>query len=180
MLTAKGLLRSRARLGIRVQPEVKWNLLDRDVLGWHLERQFTPSLLMEFTELRLSIEPAAAALAARSPQAARTRRIEVSLKRIYAADRGNEALLDAEIAFHVSVLCAAGNCFFAQFTSLTTTALRISHRAANILRPLQPRLVMCQSVVDAIVMGSPSLAETAMRTLIVESVGAPPRIADPK
>jgi DNA-binding FadR family transcriptional regulator len=38
MLTAKGLLGSRPRLGTWVQPEEEWNLLDPDVLGWLSER----------------------------------------------------------------------------------------------------------------------------------------------
>src|SRR5579864_5894124 len=49
-----------------VERESNWNLLDPDVLGWLLERKFSPALLIEFTEIRLAIEPAAATLAARS------------------------------------------------------------------------------------------------------------------
>ena len=64
MLTAKGLLGARPRRGTWVQPEDKWNLLDPDVLGWLLERKFSPALLIEFTEMRLAVEPGAATLAA--------------------------------------------------------------------------------------------------------------------
>src|ERR1022692_4746416 len=46
MLTAKGLLGSRPRLGTWVQPEANWNLLDPDVLGWLLERKFSVGLLI--------------------------------------------------------------------------------------------------------------------------------------
>src|SRR5260370_15972735 len=63
MLTAKGLLGARPRRGTWVQPEDKWNLLDPDVLGWLLERNFSMRLLIEFTEIRLAVEPRAAALA---------------------------------------------------------------------------------------------------------------------
>src|SRR5580698_6995074 len=64
MLTAKGLLGARPRRGTWVQPEDRWNLLDPDVLGWLLERKFSMALLIEFTEIRLAVEPGAAALAA--------------------------------------------------------------------------------------------------------------------
>src|SRR6185312_915075 len=70
MLTAKGLLISRPRLGTQVQPEEHWNMLDPDVLGWLLERKFSPALLMEFTQIRLAVEPGAAELAARVATAA--------------------------------------------------------------------------------------------------------------
>src|SRR5580704_11295089 len=72
MLTAKGLLGSRPRLGTWVQPEDKWNLLDPDVLGWLLERKFSPALLIEFTEMRLAVEPGAATLAAMTIRSTRT------------------------------------------------------------------------------------------------------------
>ena len=65
MLTAKGLLGARPRRGTWVQPEDRWNLLDPDVLGWLLERKFSPALLIEFTQMRLAVEPGAAMLAAR-------------------------------------------------------------------------------------------------------------------
>jgi DNA-binding FadR family transcriptional regulator len=66
MLTAKGLLRARQRQGTSVEPEAYRNLLDPEVLRWLLERKFSLKLLSEFTEVRLAIEPMAAALAARN------------------------------------------------------------------------------------------------------------------
>src|SRR5215218_303648 len=65
MLTAKGLLTARPRKGTTVQPSSSWNLFDTDVLRWLLERKFSLLLLRQFSELRIAIEPAAAALAAR-------------------------------------------------------------------------------------------------------------------
>src|SRR6266567_2213568 len=64
MLTAKGVLRARPRQGTWVQPEESWNMLDPDVLRWLLERKPWMELLIEFTQVRLAIEPGAAALAA--------------------------------------------------------------------------------------------------------------------
>src|SRR5512139_2172098 len=64
MLTAKGLLSSRPRHGTWVQAERDWNFLDPDVLRWLLERKLSFSLLIEFTQMRLAVEPFAAAFAA--------------------------------------------------------------------------------------------------------------------
>ena len=36
MLKAKGLLHSRPKVGTRVEPRARWNLLDRDVLAWYM------------------------------------------------------------------------------------------------------------------------------------------------
>src|SRR3974390_1107884 len=60
MLTAKGLLGARPRQGTWVQPEESWNLFDPDVMRWLLERKLSLSLLIEFTQIRLAVEPAAA------------------------------------------------------------------------------------------------------------------------
>ena len=64
MLTSKGLVASRPRHGTWVTAEAQWNFLDPDVLNWLLGRAYSPELLIQFTELRLAIEPRAAALAA--------------------------------------------------------------------------------------------------------------------
>jgi hypothetical protein len=65
MLTAKGLVSARPRQGTIIQPDSQWNLFDPDVLRWMLERRFSIDLLTHFGQLRVAIEPAAAALAAR-------------------------------------------------------------------------------------------------------------------
>src|SRR3546814_5088644 len=64
MRTAKGLLSARPRQGTVIQPTSSWNLFDTDVLRWLLERQFSIELLKQFNQLRVAIEPEAAALAA--------------------------------------------------------------------------------------------------------------------
>ena len=104
MLTAKGLLGARPRRGTWVQPEGKWNLLDPDVLGWLLERKYSPALLIEFTEIRLAVEPGAATLAARAGRSGRKGCDSRRDLRMQAADRGDDDPLDSDIAFHVAVL----------------------------------------------------------------------------
>src|SRR5258705_1459429 len=124
MLTAKGLLGARPRQGTWVQPESKWNLLDPDILGWLLERRFSPTLLTEFTEVRLAIEPLAAALAARAAGPEDKQAVRDAIERMRAAERGEDDPLASDIAFHVAVLRASRNRFYAQLTRLTAAALR--------------------------------------------------------
>ena len=71
MLTAKGLVSARPRQGTIVQPASAWNLFDTDVLRWTLERKFSVDLLRHFNQLRVAIEPEAAALAAPSVSGAK-------------------------------------------------------------------------------------------------------------
>jgi DNA-binding FadR family transcriptional regulator len=131
MLTAKGLLSARPRQGTSIQPEDQWNLLDPSVLHWMLERKFTIELMVDFTEVRLAIEPRAAALAARTGSAEQHERITNAIARMVAADAGEDDSLAADIAFHVAVLEASNNRFLRQFTDLAETTLRFSIRRTN-------------------------------------------------
>jgi len=88
MLTTKGLLVARPRSGTTVQPEDRWNLLDPDVLRWMLERNFSIELLVDFTEVRLAIEPRAAGMAARGATEAQRNHIMEAIGRMIAADAG--------------------------------------------------------------------------------------------
>jgi DNA-binding FadR family transcriptional regulator len=171
MLTAKGLLGSRPRLGTWVQPEQNWNLLDPDVLGWLLERKYSPALLIEFTELRLAVEPGAAALAARVAGAEEKTAIRDAIERMQAADRGDDDPLDSDIAFHVAVLRASRNRFYAQLTGFAATALRFSIRTTNRYKGVQLASVADhKKVADAIIGGRPAAAGEAMRKLIQEAL----------
>jgi DNA-binding FadR family transcriptional regulator len=171
MLTAKGLLGARPRRGTWVQPEEKWNLLDPDVLGWLLERKFSPALLIEFNEIRLAVEPGAAALAARAAGPAEKAAVRAAIERMQAAERGEDDPLDSDIAFHVAVLQASRNRFYAQLTGLIATALRFSIRTTNRYKGVQLASVADHKrVADAIVAGKPVLAEAAMRSLVEEAL----------
>ncbi|MFC3579297.1 FadR/GntR family transcriptional regulator [Sphingomonas hylomeconis] len=167
MLTAKGLLLARKRAGTLVQPEANWNLLDPDVLRWMLQRAFSIDLLIDFTEIRMSIEPRAATLAAHSASGPQRRAIIDAIDRMYAADRGEEDALEADIAFHIAVLEASNNRFMRQFTGLAETTLRFSIRRTNEYKGV-PRASALdhKKVADAIVGGRAQLAGTLMSNLI--------------
>jgi DNA-binding FadR family transcriptional regulator len=168
MLTAKGLLRARPRRGTSVTSEAHWNLLDPDVLRWLLERKFSLNLLQEFTEMRLAIEPAAVALAATRVDAATLARLEASLERMKAADRGEGDAVEADIAFHTALLGASGNRFFANLDQLVNTALRISIRFTNRVKGRSASIPQHEEVLDAVRARDPERASAAMRRLILE------------
>jgi DNA-binding FadR family transcriptional regulator len=167
MLTAKGLLLARKRAGTVVLPEDSWNLLDPDVLRWMLQRDFSIDLLIDFTEIRMSIEPRAATLAAHSASGPQRRAIMDATSRMAAADRGEEDALEADIAFHIAVLEASNNRFMRQFTGLVDTTLRFSIRRTNEYKGV-PRASARdhKRVADAIIEGQPVLAGERMSELI--------------
>lgn len=166
MLTAKGLLSARPRQGTIVRPSTSWNLFDTDVLRWLLERQFSIELLRHFNELRIAIEPEAAALAARFAGPDERARIAAGLARMEAAERGNDDPLEADIAFHVAILRASQNPFYAQFCDVVETALRTSIRFTNRIKGRTASIVDHEAVHRAIAARDGGAARKAMDRLI--------------
>jgi DNA-binding FadR family transcriptional regulator len=168
MLTAKGLLSARPRQGTSVRASRHWNLFDTDVLRWLLDRTFSIGLLRQFNELRVAIEPEAAALAARHADDAQRGAIAAGLDRMKAADEGRDDVLEADIAFHVSILQASGNPFYGQFREVVSTALRTSIRFTNRFKGHSADVADHEAVKDAILDGDPDRARAAMRKIIVD------------
>lgn len=169
MLTAKGLLSARPRQGTWVEPENNWNLLDPDVLRWLLERKFSLEMLAEFTEVRFAIEPAAAALAARNATPEGLARIRRAIERMKSAAEGEDDPLESDIAFHVAVLHATGNRFYAQLEDVINAALRISIRLTNSVKGVpQADVDLHKKVLDAIEAGDSNKARAVMESIISE------------
>jgi DNA-binding FadR family transcriptional regulator len=167
-LTAKGMLSARPRSGILVQPERGWSLLDADVLRWMLERKFSYKLLRAFTEMRLGIEPTAAALAARNADAQAMQEIERGLQRMVAAEHGEDDHHAADAAFHVAILDATGNPFYIQLHELVHAALRFSIQLTNRIKGHTASIPAHRRVYDAIKAGDAAAAQVAMAAIITD------------
>lgn len=118
-LSAKGLLQAKARIGTRVQEREHWNLFDPDVLIWHARIGFSTEFIRHLGEMRLALEPEAAALAAvrRTPE-------QLDLIREWARRMGDpNDFVEADLHFHLAVAAAAGNPFFISISTLIEVAL---------------------------------------------------------
>jgi DNA-binding FadR family transcriptional regulator len=168
MLTAKGLLSARPRQGTTIQPSTSWNLFDTDVLRWLLERKFSVDLLHHFNQLRVAIEPEAAALAAVYASDRQHKEIEAGLARMEAAEQGHDNTLDADIAFHVAVLRGSCNPFFMQFRDVVSTALRSSIQFTNRIKGRSASVADHAAVFYAIQRRRPDSARVAMKKIIAD------------
>ncbi|MBL8267355.1 FadR/GntR family transcriptional regulator [Steroidobacter sp.] len=166
MLTAKGLVSARPRQGTIVQPSSSWNLFDTDVLRWLLNRKFSVELLRQFNQLRIAIEPEAAALAALLADDGDRAAISAGLKRMKAAEGGADDALEADIAFHVAVLKGSKNPFFAQFQDVVATALRSSIQFTNRIKGHAASIPDHAAVEQAILKRQPDKARNAMKKLV--------------
>jgi DNA-binding FadR family transcriptional regulator len=122
ILSAKGLVISRPKIGTRVEPRQRWNLLDPDILAWYSKVPSKRKFLESIQEMRYMIEPEAAALAARHhtpEQMAAMTTACVEMGKAEALDRR----IDADIRFHMAILIAAGNEFLLPFGFLIESSL---------------------------------------------------------
>ncbi len=130
-LEAKGMLRSRPRVGTFALPREEWALLDGEVLSWVAElldvEEFTDAVL----EARRAIEPAAAVLACKRANLADLARIEAALVGMERAGGNPEAFTEADLAFHEAVLRASHNLVFVRFVHTIRAGLNLMLLASN-------------------------------------------------
>jgi DNA-binding FadR family transcriptional regulator len=109
ILTSKGLVEGRPKAGTRVCPRSQWSLLDPDLLAWHFEARPSRKFLRDLFELRLIVEPGAAALAASRRTNAQLTRMEAALDAMARHSLATEAGREADQRFHLTMLEATGN-----------------------------------------------------------------------
>jgi len=171
MLSAKGLISSKPRQGIRILPEEQWNIFDTDLLRWSLESNPSMKVLKEFLQVRIAIEPEAASLAARFATPEKIDAIEAALEQMRAAEDDLEAELEADIAFHVSVLYASNNRFYIRLRDFIRTALRVSIRYTSPIKANHEAVVEDHAkVFNAIKNRNPERAKHSMLLLIDEAL----------
>ncbi|MEG9525665.1 MAG: FadR family transcriptional regulator, partial [Hyphomicrobiales bacterium] len=109
ILSAKGLVESRPRTGTRVSQRSRWNLLDPDILAWAFEAEPSETFIRDLFELRMIVEPAAAALAAERRSSLDVARMGHALEEMGRHGLATEAGRAADQAFHDLILEAARN-----------------------------------------------------------------------
>ncbi|MDG1905546.1 MAG: FadR/GntR family transcriptional regulator [Arenicella sp.] len=170
-LAAKGLISSRARQGIRILPESQWNLFDADVLRWLSITNPSLELIRECAELRVAMEPEAAALAATRQNRKKLDLVCAALNEMRLAETGAADPLEADISFHLSILSASENRFFIQLGRIIDTTLRGSIRFTNHRSGLPAASYADHKLIyDAIVAGEASEAANSSRQLMEEAL----------
>lgn len=127
VLESHGLVVSRRRVGLTVQPIAHWNVLDASVIDWRWDGPQADAQLVEFIELRAAIEPLAARLAAvraSAEQRAELVGLAEALVRLGRSGQGDSAeFLQVDIAFHTVLLQASGNPLLARMSSAIASIL---------------------------------------------------------
>ena len=163
-LAAKGLIESRTRIGIRVRRPAHWNLLDAEVLSWRYGSMPPQRFLAELFEVRLMIEPQAAALAAERARPSDIDEIAAAYAAMVEANEANVSGIEADLRFHRGILAACGNALLLQMGNPIGVGLTISHRFSN--EAFAIFLPKHREVLDGIRHRDPDAARRAMHELL--------------
>jgi DNA-binding FadR family transcriptional regulator len=175
-LAAKGLIEPRPRLGTRVLPRAEWNLMDREVIAWH-GRIADPRFLTDLLDLRMMLEPEAARQAAENATAEQITALEAAYAGMAAnapdLPAAEDAFVEADLAFHLTLLRASGNQLVEQLGRLLATGL---HHALEVNSQLpggvSATLPLHRAVMVAVRGGRGAAASKAMRALLQTTVQA--------
>ncbi len=165
-LNGKGLLVSRPKVGSRVEPRERWNLLDRDVMAWHRATLDERTFLFSLQEIRRILEPGAAVLAAGRRSRSQLAALEAALHDMQSAADA-QSMVEADVRFHLALLAAANNELLVPFGIVIEQALAsmFAYTTSHAAHPEQ-LLPLHAAVVKAIAAQSPEAARKAMAALL--------------
>jgi DNA-binding FadR family transcriptional regulator len=175
VLESMGLVASRRRVGITIQPRQRWNVFDPRVIRWRLDEGDRTEQLLSLSELRRGIEPVAAALAAERANGdqCRTLAAAVSDMVVHGREGDLDAYLVADTTFHRTLLEASGNEMLRALDDVVTEVLSgRTHHGMMPARPNPRAIELHDEVARAIRLGDGAVAERAMREIIDEAATA--------
>jgi DNA-binding FadR family transcriptional regulator len=165
VLVGKGLLQSRPKSGTKVRDPEHWNHLDPDVLRWQLEVSDVDNFLRKLFQLRLAVEPAAAALAAMAATADDCRRIKAAFEKMAVA-KSNENFAEFDIEFHKNIFRASHNEFFWPIAQMFEQGLRECFRMSSTGDHRNRAIDEHRDLMEAVTSRQPDRAQAAALLLL--------------
>lgn len=170
-LVAKGMLEVGRRVGTLVLEPTRWNLFDPHIIVWRAESSaLDPTMSRDLMELRRIVEPAAVRLAALRASDEDRRRLRAAYMAMARAVAGKGDYVQADLAFHATILSACDNQYVRQMQEAMSAILRVSFEIIS-EKPGGPAhsLPMHEAVCVAIEQGDPVAAERAAIVLIEQA-----------
>lgn len=168
VLSAKGFLGSRPRLGTTVRPREEWHLLDPEVLKWRAggADMGDADFVRELVGARKLMEPPVARLAALNATAKQRRELRQAYEHMERSKADWAEFIRADLRFHRILFVACGNELIRAMASAVETAFRecrfITARAAT----ADSSMPIHREIMDAVCARDGERAEAAMRRLI--------------
>ena len=166
LLSAKGLIESKPKVGTRVMPRSQWHFLDPQLLNWIQDLEDTKPFLSQFLGLRKAIEPEACALAATNATVEQRKELSVLFQKMTMAaesyDYGSWTINDH--LFHKTIFLSTGNQFYVPFGNILSTIFKqfIDHSAEGGRFCLEEH----KAIYDSIMTGNAPQARIASKGLL--------------
>ncbi len=164
-LSAKGLVVLKTRVGTRTLHPVNWNYFDADLLSWRVELGLDDQFRTNLTEIRLAVEPPAAALAAERRTEEDLQRLRECITRMKESGHTRQSFADADLEFHLAVATASGNPLMRSISSVIEAALLAafnSNSPADDAEEIAHTCAAHSAIVDAIERRDSEAARAAM------------------
>ena len=172
MLSAKGLVETRQKIGTRVLERSSWNIFDPDVLLWHPFDTADHDILRDLIEMRQLVEPPAARFAATRATLDDIERIRASCEAMRQSMGDMAAYAQADVRFHMAVLQASHNAMLNRFGHIVANFLQISFRIQQEALDSRENLIEddCNNhvrIYEAINRNDPAAAEELMLQVVL-------------
>jgi DNA-binding FadR family transcriptional regulator len=168
-LAAKRLIEPKAKVGTRVLGHASWNFFDPDVLTWRFEAGFDEVFVDHLAEMRMALEPAAAAAAAERATSDEIVELYALAAKFDNPQHTPETIAKVDLEFHLAVARMSGNPFMRSVSGLIEAALAVSFQLSS---PAASRegIAECAAnhlrIAHAIASRDPQKARAAMESVI--------------
>jgi DNA-binding FadR family transcriptional regulator len=173
-LAAKGLVQPKAKIGTRVLARDGWNLFDPDILQWHVETgAIDANFLFSLQEMRLALEPQAAALAALRRTEEQLKELRASVERMADPNVTGDEFVQHDLRLHIGVADASNNPFMRAIGGLIEVALATTFGVSSPIPNTDRHKLIVErhrDIVIAIKRRDPVAARAAMRQVIQEGI----------
>ena len=166
ILTAKGMVLPRPRIGTRVMPRSSWNFLDKELLTWWMTESNFTEVVEHFLIMRSSLEPQACMLAAINGSVEQKARLNTLMEEMVQLKShfDRQRWIEVDMAWHEHIYMMSGNPFLSAFAALFSSVYH-SYFAA-ITNNEVIKLDLHQAIVDAVCDGNGELARQASQALL--------------
>ncbi len=172
VLVAKGMVASKPGEGSFIQPLSSWMLLDPEVLAWLRESDLALSIIEHLMEVRLIVEPEAAALASLRGTMEQFMAMNDALGRMSSGEslRTPESI-QGDIDFHNLILSTSGNIFLSRLRDLCMVSVELVVRLTfERVESVADSIENHKRLLDAITLRQPDLAREESRRVLGKTV----------
>ncbi|WP_354625766.1 FadR/GntR family transcriptional regulator [Psychromonas sp. MME2] len=167
LLTSKGLLRSKPKIGTTVIEKNNWNFLDPQLLEWMDGIENSTVFYRQFLGLRKAIEPEACALAAKNATVEQRIELSATFQKMeeVAKNFDHKKWAEVDMHFHRLIFLSTGNDFYLPFGNVLATIFM-----SFILYSSKDGGVCIEehrAIYEAIMAGDTDQARTASQALLV-------------